>query len=812
MQSKFISGLFSAEKDTLATFIAMWDESTITTILMYKSSDTYEKVINKKDDDAFSKKIENKTKQYKEMSVNELQIIIVMQLSSYFEIKLPKTFNLHSLDEIGMRIENEALKALNHSDKEFTGKTTDEMIKHVFEKLFQEMTKLFKTKDNKTKEEIVENILSSIEKMSEEEKNKLKEILKVDKISADVIRKALAAGTLGTAFATLISVAGFSAYTAATAALASLAALIGVTFPFGTYMSLTSIIAVLADPLFLLTGMTLLLYGLNKKSNSSIRNGLSPMIVSLISILSSKFDDYSCKCEKYMHTYNELVFNYAEANEAEKERFKKKILGLKEVKFEGQSVFNLTVVPSSLLATCDNNMRWLNNPVKKTSIYDKLKRYFDNTYDTHTRETNLAMASLTIGDLIYDMSRIDPLVIESVDFARKEEIIDKVSFAYFAEKIDLESTGDISQLKGYVAERLIAQQLQSQGYEIEFPPTSNQPGYDLLVNNQPFQVKCGESNSLVSEHFDKYPNIPVLVNEELGESFIDNEMVFSIEGIRNDAITELTKNNLEAGSDLLDYEIPLLTLAVVSGKNIFQVFQNKIDLENAIGKTVEESTIRMTGAFAGSNLLMIGGMVWMPAAGVVGGVVGAVLGSMTIASLVDKLKLTTLLKDESDAIDNAIKVIMTKAILIAEKNLETAEKKFGKTVKILKERGEEYILRYLEYRYKQESTYRIEKITLMKKVKDTQAIILDEDASNILVSAQNALVLTEQAGVHPYNLQTEVSILLVTLNNFNEAMSTSEVTKKAKEILSETELVEKITDGAKIGINRAKSWINKSFK
>lgn len=781
MRSKFILGLFCADKDTLANFIAIWNETTLTNILIHKGSDSYEKIIKKENADSFSKEIESKTEELKNIDIDDLRNMIIMQLSSYFDIRLPKTFNMHSLEEVGLKIENTALKTLKKSDKEFSGNSTDDMIARTFEKLFNEMEKRFEKADENTQEEIVDNIFDSIKKMPEDQKERLKEELEVDEITKDVLRKALTAGTLGTAFAVIISVAGFSAYTLATAVLASLAALIGVTLPFSVYTTLTSVIAVLSDPFFLLAMIGILYFGLNKKSNSSIKDSLSPIIVSLISILYVEEDErYLCKCEEYIHQYNDLILKYKKANEKEKSILQNRMFALKGVKFEEQSVFNLAVVPSSTFATCDQNMWWLNGSVSNTSTYDKLKRYFDKTYDIYADETNFTIASLTIGDMIYDMSRIDPLVIESVDFARKEDIVDMFSFAYFSENINLDSTGDISQLKGYVAERLIAQQLQSQGYEVEFPAASNQAGYDLLVNGQPFQVKCGESPSLVNDHLEKYDEIPVLVNEELGESFIDNDMVFPIQGISNDKITELTKINIDAGSEILDYEIPLWTLAVVSGKNIFQVLQNKIDIENALGKTVEESTARITGAFVGSNLLMLGGMIWMPAAGVVGGLVGAVLGSITVASLVDKLKLTTLMKDETFAIDQAIKKILAKSIPIAENNLKIAEKKFGSTIRILKEKGEKDILRYLEYRYIQELTYRKEKIDLMKKVLETEAIILDEETSNILVSAQNTLIITQQVGVYPYNLKKEVSVLFDSVEKFNDSMSTSQITKSIK--------------------------------
>ena len=49
------------------------------------------------------------------------------------------------------------------------------------------------------------------------------------------------------------------------------------------------------------------------------------------------------------------------------------------------------------------------------------------------------------------------------------------------------------------------------------------------------------------------------------------------------------------------------------------------------------------------------------------------------------------------------------------------------------------------------------------------------------VSAQNALVLTSQVGVHPNNIKDEVSILLDCIKKFNDGMSTSQITKLIKE-------------------------------
>jgi len=812
MRSKFISGLYSADNEILANFIAMWNKSTISNIIKYKGFDLYDKIINKENNDEFAQILENKKTELKEVDTNELRTMIIMQLASYFEIKLPKTLNMYSLEQIGIKIENCSIEALRKSDKSFKETSLEEMISYIFQELFNDMSKQFNDKNNEDKEKIAQNIFQTIKEMPKEQQDKLKEELKVDELSEDIVMKAIAAGTFGAAFAATISIAGFSAYTFATSALASMAGLVGVGLPFGAYSGLTSVIAVLSNPLFLIGSIGFLIYILNSKSNESIRNRLSPMIITLISVLSAKSENYLCTSEKHINNYNKIMLDFKEANEYKIEVMQDKILGLKDITLEKQSVFNLSNIPSSTLATCDSSMEFLNQPIVQISLHDRLQSIIGKSYNEYSKEINFSIATLTVGDLIYDMSRIDPLVIESVDFARKDDIADMFSFAYFSERIDIESVGNISQLKGYVAERLVAQQLQSQGYEVEFPELSNQPGYDLLVNNEPFQVKCGESESLVNTHFEKYPDIPVLVNEELGQFFINNDKVFPIEGVRNDEITQLTIDNLESASEIIDYEIPLITIAIVSGKNIFSVFQNKIDIENAIGKTVEESTTRIVGGLTGSQLFMLGGMIWMPAAAVVGGAVGAVLGSITITKLVDKLKLMSFLKEETKAIDTAIKIIMEKSIIIAEKNLKIAEKKFYQTITILKNKEQKNIIKYIEYRYNQEYKYRIEKIELMKKVVDTESIVLDEETSNILVSAQNAIIITEQVGVHPYNIISETSNLINAIEKFNKAISASEITKLVKGNIGsfiDSLPIEKTKNKTKEMIDITKNWIER---
>lgn len=790
MKSRFIQGLYQADKETLANFISMWDESSISKIISNKSVDLYEKIKNDESNDNYSIAIiEKKEELLKEHDINSLRSILIIQLAKFYKVKLPKKLNLYSLEQIGLNIEQQSIEILKNTDKEFTDNNLESMIQYIFEFLFSNISEKFNTSSEEDREQISKNILKSIEDMPQDQQTKLKEELKVDELSEDVVQKALASGTLGVAFAATISIAGFSAYTFATSALASTAGVLGLTLPFGAYTGLTSVIAVISNPIFLIGAMGLLVFILNSKSNDKIKGKLSPFVVSLVSILSAKDSKYICESEKHIQNYNDDMEQYLLSNEYSKKTLEKKYIDLNEKTFENNPVFDISNTPSSIISTCDKSLDFLNKSVDNLNLHEKLSLLIDKTYDPYINYTNKVISGITVGDLIYDMTRIDPLVIESIDFARKADIPDMFSLAYFSESINIESIGQINQLKGYVAEKLIAQQLQSYGYEVEFPETSTQPGYDLLVNGYPFQVKCGNESYLVDNHFEKYPDIPVLVNEELGELFPDREGVYTITGIRNDEITELTSANLESSRELLDYEIPLITIAIISGKQMISVLQNKIDFENALGKAVEESTTRISGGIIGSQVLMASGAIVMPAAGVVGGMVGAILGSMTLAEMLNKFKVQKLLKEETKLIDSSIKELFKKSIVIGNENLKIAEKKFQITIEKLKEKEQDEIIQYITYRFNQECEYRREKISLMELVLDSDSLILDPEDNNILVSAQNSIVLTEQVGVHPFNINKEFNNLLDSIQIFQKALSSSELTKYIKN--NSNEVVEK---------------------
>ncbi len=87
------------------------------------------------------------------------------------------------------------------------------------------------------------------------------------------------------------------------------------------------------------------------------------------------------------------------------------------------------------------------------------------------------------GDFLYDWASIDPEVIKAADFLYKVDIDGPISFGVFTkEKFADDSLGRFLQLRGYVAEQKVAALLRAQGYEVSFPESATQAGYDMTVD------------------------------------------------------------------------------------------------------------------------------------------------------------------------------------------------------------------------------------------------------------------------------------------------------------------------------------------
>jgi hypothetical protein len=282
--------------------------------------------------------------------------------------------------------------------------------------------------------------------------------------------------------------------------------------------------------------------------------------------------------------------------------------------------------------------------------------------------TSSTLIGISFIDIFYDYLMINPEAIDAINFAREEDLTNFFSFQQFAENFNFSNAGELTRLKGYTAEQLVALELQGKGHDVSFPDTSNQVGYDLIVDGQPFQVKCLSEPSGVYEHFRNYPDIPVLVNKELMKSLDDHPLVYGTE-VSNEEVIDITRNSLTHAAEFGELDIPIITLAVSSLSNGYKIISDGLAIRLAGLNVVNETVSRSIAAFAGKGVGLVIGPAFGPAGVVVMpmflGLAGAYNGGK-ITNQVKKLytrkerelvlnDLFNLVKKVLDAIPNKVK-------------------------------------------------------------------------------------------------------------------------------------------------------------
>lgn len=249
----------------------------------------------------------------------------------------------------------------------------------------------------------------------------------------------------------------------------------------------------------------------------------------------------------------------------------------------------------------------------------ELKRVLSN--HATTASVGAVASTYSLG-LIWDYAHIDSSVLDALTFASKGNP-DNFSILQDLSSTTLEKAGAIKRLSGYVAEQQVAYNLHQQGYIVEFPNNANQPGYDLIVDGTPMQVKCSMSSEYVLKHFDRYPDIPVVVNSELAAKLGDHPMVMVDSKLQYVNVQETTYQSLEYLSDFDSVgdllPIPLLGGAVAAYRNYGEYGAGQIDAQKYAEKVGKETVVVAGGALVGK---LIGGSI-----GAFGGPIGIIVGS-----------------------------------------------------------------------------------------------------------------------------------------------------------------------------------------
>ena len=280
------TGILLQDSYTLATQLALWQETDIWKIAytwIQAKIDNLDRPDNnrKRISEALQKRIKFAAENKLSKSPISLQADTIEVLIEHLDIQRRPNPSVADLNDICEKIVEGAIRILQSTEKgEFKDNDGTAMIRYCMEKQFEELRKQFERMSPEWQDETLGYILQALQEMPPEQRDKILKEIGTERLSQDVIRKALITGTLGTAMITVVKVAGFSAYVFAVKMLASIAGLVGLTLPFAAYTVLTSLIAFITKPLILIIFFFGGAHWAKRKIRRKIRDKLLPILVS----------------------------------------------------------------------------------------------------------------------------------------------------------------------------------------------------------------------------------------------------------------------------------------------------------------------------------------------------------------------------------------------------------------------------------------------------------------------------------------------------------------------------------------------------
>lgn len=352
------------------------------------------------------------------------------------------------------------------------------------------------------------------------------------------------------------------------------------------------------------------------------------------------------------------------------------------------------------------------------------------------------LASLTLGELVYNIHRLDPNVLQAADFSRVEDLADPIEFAGFAHRIAemgaASQLGAFSNLKGYVAEQLVAAQLIEQGHLVEFPVTSNQAGWDLSVDGVKFQVKNASDLSLLHRHFDMGYDYPVIANSEVADMLAQHgsdslpdwaEQVHFVEGYSRSAVEHVTHQTLDAGDDLLHPDVPVFTVMLVGLRHLQRFNSGELSATQAVQEVLVDGSVRaglaVVGNYAG---VTIGLLVFGPAGALVLGSALPVLSRWHATSV--RKGLDALVRSDSHmAWDRDCREVLGALIAVLESKLQ--EKAARMKQRVL-DSSDGVVGHYLRWRFDDELRFLREAWCRLKVIGADASVPMEEAGPQLL--------------------------------------------------------------------------------
>lgn len=757
-----VAGLGSAPRELLATCLALFEDST----LQRRLSERIDALGKSRaaqsqtgpDARATLSSLQQRVLLWKDAPVGDedLRVVLWMRLREAFDLQ-PMTFGtlrsartaaddlvaatLHAIQPAGLEA---AKRRMGIGESRAIPDSLDSLARQTLAELVTNVMQNDDAANAATREALVREMKARVAQLDEGSRAQLLEAINAREFNDDAIRTILLTGgglaTLGGA----VSVAGFSAYILVAQASAFI--------PLVSGPALVSFVAVLSNPITIVLATAGIGWWAARSANQKIQSAIAMRVLSLLALtgISAGAAGLRGMVQAFYCLPSILRAGTLDG----------KVLVSYQADWKA-------IAPASRKATLldPHTAQVMDRPLPGSLGPDRWLRLLRDGKEA--RQDMAAMSALTLGELVYHIHSLDPAVLAAADFSRAVDLDDPIAFAAFAHSIEAmgerSHLGAISNLKGYVAEQVVAGELVRQGHVVEFPGTSNQAGWDIAVDGVRFQVKNAADLELLDRHFDKGYEYPILANAEIaallakaaesGHAPAWADQVHFVEGYSQAAVQQLTDQTLEAGDAMMHPQVPVFAVALGAIRQWGRYSRGQVSGSQAVQEVLVNGAVSASLAVAGNYAgVAIGLLVFGPAGALVLGSALPIL-SRTQVGAVKKVA-------ESVTQGAQYKTWQSAASEALVQLIDGLGSKLTQKIKLLKTRAmfpESALMRdYLSWRVDEELRFLRECRVRLKAIQNDPELKVED-------AAERLSVWLSTSSLHPATYQKELRRLMEVL-------------------------------------------------
>src|SRR5690554_5284935 len=505
--------------------------------------------------------------------------------------------------------------------------TLDDVVMPVLDELLEQALKdETSSVSQEERHEILRQAIASLGELSGEDHARLLDETQANRRNDAALRNALLLGGGMLTFSGGVGAAGFSAYILAAQASAFI--------PWVSGPGLVSFVSVMSNPITVLGVAGGGSWWFIRSANEKVRVAVAARVVAMLTLHGKLSGNSGIEGAKRCFSQAAGLPDGEGVSAKELRRYREEWQWLSRLPAR-----SAVVPPDDVLDAMVQPVRQHANEASPLG-----SRLSGETEQSGEKQAAAAMATLTAGDVLYSVAAVDPTVIAAADFSRVADIGVGLSFAELAEQIlkgsDQAVLGGVSQLKGYVAEKAVAAQLAAAGHTVSFPGAANEPGWDLLVDGQEFQVKFHATLGGLREHFQRY-DYPVIANTELIDQIPPEwaDKVFFVDGLSNELVEQVTRDSLGAGVEILNPSVISIAGAISAGRGLLAYRRGQLTGKQAIEQIMLDGVVRMGLAGGGSVVgAGVGMMMFGPAGAWVFGAGAPVMSQMLTTRVSETLR------------------------------------------------------------------------------------------------------------------------------------------------------------------------------